>query len=234
MTHEHCADLAELYALGALDDAERADVERHLLECPACAQLVAAAEADVALIASQQPLLAVPSDLNRRVDRLFRDERPSSFARRGASTWTFPAAVAAALIVGLLPSIFFWTQTRAMHGSMLAQNAAMERILSQPHRMATFQTMPPATTARVAYASDGSWYVVMIRGESKPLRVAWMHGGERTVLGDAAPHGNLAMLYLPKSHRMDRLALMDGDRIVAQAILSWQKTPPNPQGARSS
>ena len=121
-----------------------------------------------------------------------------------------------------------------MHGAMLSQNVAMERVASQPHRMATFETMPPATTAQVAYAFNGSWYVVLVAGIAKPLRVAWMHGGQRTMLGDAVPHGNLAMLYLPKSHRMDRLALMDGDRIVAQAILSWQKTPPNRQAGRSS
>jgi hypothetical protein len=94
--------------------------------------------------------------------------------------------------------------------------------------------MPAPTTAQVAYAANGSWYVVMVRGTSKPLSVAWVHGGERTMLGDAVPHGDMAMLYLPKSHRMDRLALMDGDRIVAQAILSWQKTLPSRQAARSS
>jgi hypothetical protein len=52
------------------------------------------------------------------------------------------------------------------------------------------------------------------------------------MLGNAVPNGNVAMLYLPKSHRMDRLALMDGDRVVAEATLSWQRTVPNRHGAR--
>ncbi len=83
------------------------------------------------------------------------------------------------------------------------------------------------------YGTDGTWYVVVVLDPSRPLAVAWMHDGERTMLGSVIPRGNLAMLYLPKSHRMDRLALMDGDRIVAQATLSWQRTVPNRQGARS-
>jgi hypothetical protein len=61
-----------------------------------------------------------------------------------------------------------------------------------------------------------------VRGASKPLSVAWMHDGQQTMLGSAVPKGNVAMLYLPKSHRMDHLALMDGDRVVGEASLSWQ------------
>jgi anti-sigma factor RsiW len=233
LRHEHCGDIAEAYALGILDDAERVAVEEHLRECPTCAQLVSAAESDVALIASMEPQSAAPSELRRRIDRLFHNERWSSLARIGAAPF-FPTAIAAALVIGLLPSIFFWSETRAMHAAMLAQNAAMERIVAQPHRTATFAAMPPATMAQVAYAPNGSWYVVIVRGISKPLSVAWLHEGGRTILGDAVPHGNLAMLYLPTSHRMDRLALMDGDRVVAQTSLSWEKTTPNRQDARSS
>lgn len=225
MTHQQCTDAAELYALGTLEEAERAAMDEHLRACWSCAQYVAAAENDVATIASMEPMHAVPPDLAARVGRLFTTKRRFP---------PLPAAVAAALIVGLLPSLFFLFEARATRDAMLAQNAAVERIMSQPHRIANFQTVPPATTAQVAYAANGSWYVVLVAGASKPLSVAWMHGGERTMLGEAIPRGDLAMLYLPKSHRMDRLALMDGNRIVGQATLSWEKRLPNRQGGRSS
>ena len=65
------------------------------------------------------------------------------------------------------------------------------------------------------YAPDGSWYVVVIRNATKALDVVWMHDGERSMLGRAMPVGDVSTLYLPKSHRMDTLALMDGDRVVA-------------------
>jgi hypothetical protein len=48
-----------------------------------------------------------------------------------------------------------------------------------------------------------------------------MHDGQQTMLGDTVPHGRVAMLYLPKSHRMEQLALMDGPRIVALAQLPY-------------
>jgi hypothetical protein len=224
--HERCADLAELYALGALDDNERAAMDVHVQECPVCAQLVGAAERDVALIVSQEPQRAAPLGLARRVENTLESRRRRS--------WTIPAAIAAALLVGLVPSMYFWSQNDAMHRAMVAQNAAIVRLAAGSHRMAHFQTMPGMPPADVIYAPDGSWYFVVVHGIDKTLAVAWMHDGERTMLGQAVPRGNIASLYLPNSHPMDRLALMDGDRIVAQATLSWGKTLPNRQDARSS
>ena len=55
-----CTDVAVgAYALGALEPAERADVERHLRECPSCA-------AEAAEFAALPPLLALvrPEDLD--------------------------------------------------------------------------------------------------------------------------------------------------------------------------
>ncbi|MBV8067586.1 MAG: zf-HC2 domain-containing protein [Candidatus Eremiobacteraeota bacterium] len=224
MTHEQCGDLAELYALGAVDDAERATVEEHLRDCPTCAQIVAAAERDVALIASSEPQREPPPDLTRRVERELAPPRQH---------WPLPAALAAALIVGLLPSAYLWNKNRAMHDAMRTQSGAMERLAVAPHRMAHFQTergMPPA---EVAYAADGSWYFVIVHA-SMALSLVWMHDGERTILGNAVPQGNIATLYLPRSHRMDRLALMDGNRIIGEAVLSWQKTAPAHRGGRSA
>lgn len=224
MSNDHIEDRAELYALGALDRRESATIETHVRTCPSCAQVVGSAERDVALVASMEPRRKAPRELSARIERAI---APSP------ARWHVPAALAAALLVGLLPSAYFWTEYRAQRSDMLVQSAAMERIASVDHRSATFRPTHGALAAQVIYGSDGSWYVVVVRDTSRVLGVAWMHDGERTMLGNAIPHGKLATLYLPKSHRMDRLALMDGDRIVAQATLTWQKTLPNRQGARS-
>lgn len=224
MTYQHVGDLAELYALGALDDRERSAIDAHVRSCPACTELVGSAERDVALVASMEPRHPVPPDLTGRIERML---RPPS------SAWAGLAALAAALLVILLPSFYFWEQNRALHDAMLAQSAAMERIAAMPHRTANFRAIKGGPPAQVMYGPDGSWYVIVVRQSSKTLAVMWMHRGERTMLGHATPHGNLATLYLPKSHRMDRLALVDGDRIVAEATLTWQRTLPARQGARS-
>ncbi len=232
MAYEHIGDRAELYALGALDESESATIERHLIGCLSCAQLVGSAERDVALIASMESRRKAPSELAARIDQILEVDRASTFSRAYRRPWALAAALAAALVLGLLPSAYLWSQNRALHGAMLAQSAAMER-LAGAHRSATFRAMQGSPPAEVMYASDGSWYFVVVRGASRPLAVAGMHDGERTMLGSAIPRGNLATLYLPKSHRMDRLALMDGTRVIAEATLSWEKTIPNRPAVRS-
>ncbi|HMF29676.1 MAG TPA: zf-HC2 domain-containing protein [Candidatus Cybelea sp.] len=224
MTHEQIADIAELYALGALDDSERAAVDEHLRGCAACAQLLGNAERDVALIASMEPQRASPGDLQARVERTMRTPQ---------QIWMPVMAIAAAVAIAFLPSLYLWSQTNAVHRAMLTQTAAMERLAGAPHRMTHFRTMPGMPPAEIVYAPDGSWYLVLVHGASKTLSVAWMHDGTKTMLGDVVPRGRIAALYLPKSHRMDRIALMDGDRIVAEATLSWEKTSLNRQGDRS-
>jgi hypothetical protein len=207
----HLGDLAELYALGALDERERRDAERHVYECNECMQRVAEAEGDVALLAASQPQYAVPASLGWRVEDGLRPQ--------GVNPWL--AAVAAALVIGLAPAAYFWRQEQTMHVSMAADSQALNRLATTPHRSAAFSPMPEGATANVMYGRDGSWYVVVVAHTSKALAVAWMHGGRQTVLGTAVPHGDVAMLYLPSSHRMDRLALMDGGAVVAEAQLAY-------------
>jgi anti-sigma-K factor RskA len=222
--YDHVEDLAALYALGALSDEARAAVDAHLRECSACAQAIGEAENDVASIVASEPQYQAPAALDARIGRLLEPPRPIESARSRAyrPSWPYMAAVAAALVLGLMPSAYFWSANRSMHGAMVAQNDAMAHITVMPHRTAHFQMARSSAPADVMYAPDGSWYVVVVRGASKPLSVAWMHDGQQTMLGSAVPKGNVAMLYLPKSHRMDRLALMDGDRVVGEAALSWQ------------
>jgi anti-sigma factor RsiW len=236
VTYAHIDDLAELYAMGALGDDERTYVEAHLRACTECAQAIGLAERDVALIASMEPQQSAPAALAGRIERLLGpDTVRLPQARRGFG-WGVPALAAAALLVGLLPSFYFWSENETMHGAMIAQSAAIDRLASAPHRTAAFSSASSttaSTAAEVMYGVDGSWYVVVVRNASKPLGVAWMHDGTRTMLGTTVPHGNVAMLYLPQSHRMDRLALMDGDRVVAEATLTWESTSSDRPGARS-
>jgi 3-methyladenine DNA glycosylase Mpg len=108
-----------------------------------------------------------------------------------------------------------------MQDAMLSQSAAIDRVATAAHRTASFRPASGTLAANVMYASDGSWYVIVVHGAQHALQVAWMHDGAQTMLGDAVPHGRVAMLYLPRSHRMEQLALMDGQRIVAQAQLAY-------------
>ncbi len=195
----HIGEDAALYALGLLDEREAAAVDAHVESCEPCARLLAQAYDDVAAMAAAQPQYDVPV---RRI------------ARRSRWQPAF-AALAAAVVLALLPSTYFYEQNRAMHAAMIADADAIARIASSPHRMAQFS----GRKANVMYARDGSWYCVVVRGAAKPMNVAWMHDGRQTMLGTAMPHGGVAILYLPRSHRMEQLALLEDDRMVGQARL---------------
>jgi len=208
--HLDAADAA-LYALGCLDDRARHAIDQHAAGCDACSRLLGTAESDVAVLAAAEPAYPLP-------ERLARAPWP---ARVRTAAWPAWAALAAALALALVPSAFFWRQNQAMHAGMTADSAAMDRLAASDFRTAPFRGMSPGSAARVMYAPDGSWYVVLVRGASRALQVAWMHDGRRTMLGAAHLHGEVAMLYLPKSHRMDRLALLDGERVVAEAQLAY-------------
>jgi anti-sigma factor RsiW len=222
--YEHIEDRAALYALGALPDDERAVVDAHLAGCSVCAQAVGEAEGDVAQIVSREPQHSAPVALEHRVNRLVQPRRLESAGSARGRAWFYPASIAAALLLGLMPSAYFFAANRTMHDVMASQNSMIGRLAAAPHRTAHFRSAKAGPPADVMYASDGSWYVVVVRDATKPLAVAWMHDGVHTMLGNAMPKGNVAILYLPKSHRMDRLALMDGDRVVGEATLTWQQT----------
>ena len=202
---------AALYALGALDEARRLAVERHVRSCAACLRTIGQAEDEVARLAAAQPERPLPAGLTAPLP-------PRRAAPAAIPAW---AALAAALVASAIPSAYFWQQTRTMHRTMQLQAAAVSRLAAAPFRTTAFRGLRPGTSARVMYAPDGSWYVVVVRGALRPMQVAWMHGGERTMLGSAEPQGDVATLYLPRSHRMDRLALMDGQRVVAEATLAY-------------
>jgi anti-sigma factor RsiW len=203
---DHLGELAALYALGMLEPSEQRAAEAHLTHCDACRRLLAQAESDVAAVAAAQPQLEPPA-------RSFAPE-PVRPVRQTAqyNRWL---AVAAALLIAVIPGAYLLQENLRMHQDMLADTQAIARVATSPHRTVAFS----GTDARVMYAPDGSWYCIVIRGASAPLHVLWQHDGTTTMLGTAMPRDNVALLYLPKSHRMDRLTLMQGDREVGQAQL---------------
>lgn len=202
---------AALYALGALDDDRRQAIDGHAAACSACSRLLGAAERDVTAMAASEPAHDPPAMTE---PEFMRPPRPKA-------AWPAWAALAAAIALAVLPSAYLWRENLAMHDAMATDAAAMNRLAGTSFRTTAFQGMNAGSTARVMYPRDGSWYVILVRGASRALQVVWMHDGRRTMLGAARPHGDAAMLYLPKSHRMDRLALLDGEQVVAEAQLAY-------------
>ncbi|MGB8520986.1 MAG: anti-sigma factor, partial [Candidatus Tumulicola sp.] len=174
MRYEHVEDRAALYAFGALPDDERAAIDAHLRECTVCMEEIGAAEDDVARIVLAEPQHTPPAALETRIGQLVQPRFLEAQRRPQRMAWPYAAAMAAALLLGLLPSAYFWSANRAAHVAMLAQSDAMVRLASAPHRTARFQPANASPPAEVMYALDGSWYVVVVRSASKALAVAWM------------------------------------------------------------
>jgi len=56
-----------------------------------------------------------------------------------------------------------------MHNAMAVQSAAVDRLASTSHRVAAFHrmpAMPEGSSASVAYASGGEWYVIVVKDVS--------------------------------------------------------------------
>lgn len=201
---DHLGELAALYALGILEPDEARVAEEHLLGCDACRRLVAQAQADVTAMAAAQTQFEPPK----------RQPVPLARTRTFAPNRMWLAA-AAAFAIAILPAGYLFEENLAMHQAMQVEAQAMARVATSPHRSVAFN----GADAHVMYGPDGSWYVIVIRGATAPLHVMWPHDGTKTMLGTAVPHGDVALLYLPKSHRMEQLTLMMDNREVGQAQL---------------
>jgi len=210
--NEHVSESAALYALGLLEPPETDAIDAHVAACEACSQALAQAYDDVAAAALAQPQYTAPASLDARVASLWAPPK-----KRGWSLRQF-AAIAAVLAIALLPTAYLLHREQTMHRAMLADAGLFARMASSPHRMVAFTG---GADAKVVYGNDGSWYGVIVRGATRPLRLVWMHDGQRTMLGQVQSRGDLAMIYLPESHRMEHLALADGDRVVAEAKLAF-------------
>lgn len=217
---DHVDDLAELYALGSLDELQSVRVERHAGECAACAARLHEAESAVATLAEAQaqPLRRPPASLRGRLDRSLAQRE-----RRGVLSWhPFAAAVAAAIVLALVPTWVAVDRSTALL-AMRQDERALARLASA-QRIDHAQFMSAAKrpmNAKVLYGPRGDWYYVVVMHPRPNMRVAYVHAGRMEMLGSVEMHGESGTLYLPVNHKMDELALLSGDTVVGNAHLAY-------------
>lgn len=217
---DHIDELAELYAIGSLDELESARVERHVAQCPPCATRLHDAETTVASLAQAQALPArePPATLQARLDRSL-----DSSARRGILTWhPFAAAVAAAIVLALIPTFVAVDRNSALL-AMQQDERALARLASAGTQIdhAQFMSGTQPMNAKVLYGPRGDWYYVVVMHPRPGMQVAYVHGGRMEMLGTVAMHGESGTLYLPVNHKMEELALVEGSTVVADAHLVY-------------
>lgn len=190
----HIGESAELYAIGALDPAERAAVDAHITHCTECLRRVGEAE---------ETVLAL--ERANSIEETTPGVRPARrFARRSVA-WVLPLAAAAAFILGLL----FPRPAPQNDSAMLA-------MIRSHFSHAQFAGSGP--DAKVLYARDRSWYYVIVVG-SRRYGVYGVRDGRSARLGVTQSRGKTSELFVRSSTRYDRLELRDSGTTIDTATM---------------
>ncbi len=217
---QHIGDDAELYALGALDGAESAAVERHIASCAECATLVVDAQGVAASLASTLPGVAPSASLDRRIHDLASSGsvtalRPAQVRARSSSLWQY--AVAAVFALAFLGTGF---QALRLHGQLADQDVALATVV---HSHFNHVSMTPisgsAVAAKVLYARDGSWVYVIADRPGGELHVMSIGAAGRSDLGPLHSNGQTASLLIHPAARIQSIVLQRDGVPVATATL---------------
>ena len=207
---EHLDVLAELYAVGALNDLERASVERHARDCASCTDRLRAAVETVVAIEELQPEYEPPATLRDRIKASARGGKSSSRVIR----WLGPAlAVAAIFVAAIIP----WPWRSA--GNMQQDQRALARIASSGTvDRAVFSSLTnEPLKAEVLYNPAAHWYYIVVRTPQRGMQVGCIRNGRTVILGNIVAHGESGSLYLPNVSRTDELIILENNAPVGDA-----------------
>ncbi|MGA2530035.1 MAG: anti-sigma factor [Acidimicrobiales bacterium] len=166
MTHDELEELLGVYALDALDDDERREVDDHLSSCPRCRAELASYREVAAMLgnsAADTPA-AAPDELWDRISASLLDEppvlSPLHRSRRQRAGWIVPlGAVAAALIivVGLLVAKVINLDHQV---SALSSEAGVAKVISDPSHQTVELTSTTKPWRATVVLLDGQGYLI--------------------------------------------------------------------------
>jgi len=181
----HIDQEAELYALGMLEDDERARVDEHLLTCEPCTVLVGQAEAAVAALVdtTQQP----------------RTERRTAW---------WPIGIAAAFAIA---SAGLLGQNVILHGALASDGAVLATMVNSHFDHTQFQGAGGVEIpAKAIYERHGKWYEILADGTPAWHVVFVRPDGTRDAAGaEFARRGSASIVYLAPSTPVKSIDLED-------------------------
>jgi anti-sigma-K factor RskA len=212
VTNEHIGDVAELYALGTLSTQERAQVDWHARQCDTCAaRLGEAQEAVAALVQEMEP----SGRLDARMHATFAGKAP----RR--AMW--PALVAAAFIIGLLPAFALWPGLGREAQIASDRQAATVAMVNSHFSHAPFVSAAHSgIKAKVLFSRNADWLFIVAQ-TARPYTVIANENGTPKVLGTLRVNGEAGELFIPHAGRPQALSLEDGGQVVGRVTLPYRR-----------
>ncbi len=209
----HIGGNAELYALGALEDNERLQIEDHARNCLPCAKLLGNAERIVADIESELPAIDPPPHLEERIMKSVR-MREKARLRRPARFW---GSLAAVLLLGFVTTVLglrLWYADQQIH-----QNDMILTALSDSeYGHLSFRPQPTADPiARALCEKHGAWIYLILTRANSHLTLYGDRNGNRERLGHpVVSQGRLASLFIENPGKFAALELVENGRVVAR------------------
>lgn len=126
----------DLYALGALEGAEKQALESHVAFCLGCAQKLADARGRIALLAFAVPQVKAPAVVKERLlqqirsprghsDAAFTEIKPHAASRAGLSRWTAVLLPIAAVLA--IATFLLWNANRQLDSQLAALSTSMQQ-----------------------------------------------------------------------------------------------------------
>ena len=162
MTDPHL--LTGAYALDALDDVERAGVERHLRDCPECATEVAEFH-EVGGWLADGVALPPPPELKARVLAQVRETRQESPAGAAPSSRRVPRGVPRRPLLVAAAAVLL-AGTASLGGLAWQSHEAADDARLEASRIASVMTDPTRTEASAQVAGGGTATVVSAGGSA--------------------------------------------------------------------
>lgn len=204
----HIDDDAILYALGALEDAERARVDEHARDCAQCAQRLGEAEVAVADI-EQGRSVAAPALL--------------AAARKPRRVYSSILALAAAVAFALLAGAGI-VQNVSLHRTLANTNVVLAVLASSHFNHVSFVPVAAgAPVAKAIYGRHGEWLYVIANTSSPGLTVTGSDASGEHMLGSLESGSNVQTLFVRASGRLRSIELRREGRIIGRATPAYSK-----------
>jgi len=206
----HAGEMAELYALGSLSAEETEQLQRHVVQCAECRKRVSDAEQAVtAMIEADEVPGEAPAVLHRLFAQPLRPRRAFVPAAWGA--------LAAALVLWIVPASWFYSQSARESASVARQDVAMHALVHSHFLHVQLSALAPgAPSAKAIYARTGAWVYVLVDAPSQGLSIGTMQQSRLRVLGQPSTlRGSSAFYYDGPS--IDNVVLLKDGKVLERA-----------------